>query len=414
MPHANRLSSLLLALAALVAMPVASAFADDPTPAKPGGIPADTEVKTTASGLQYSVLVPGKDGPHPRRGDHVKVHYTGWLTNGTKFDSSRDHGGPATFTVGQLVEGWNEALCLMTVGAKWKLTIPAAIGYGANGSPPTIPPNATLVFELELLELQAIPDDQRPPEFHAPDAAAQTKTASGLKYEVVKAGAGDAPTADAVLELKYAFWTTKGALLQCSETSGGTIKFPRGDLPLAFMKEAASLLKKGTRLRFEVPPDLCFGDKPQGPIPANSVTIWELELVNTIQPLPVPAFAMPDDAKLKSTASGLKYEVVEEGEGESPKMGARVLVHYAGWLTDGKLFDASYSRGEPMEMRLGMVIQGWNEGLQLMKPGATYRFVIPPQLAYGARGAPGKKPGDPPTIAPNATLVFLVKLVKVL
>jgi FKBP-type peptidyl-prolyl cis-trans isomerase len=406
MPHPNRLLSFLLALAALAATPFATACADDPAPApapaKPGGIPDDTEVKTTASGLQYSVLVAGKDGPHPKRGDKVKVHYTGWLTNGTKFDSSRDRGVPADFTVGQLVEGWNEALCLMTAGAKWKLTIPAKIGYGERGSPPTIPANATLVFELELIEFTAFP------EFHAPDPKAQTKTESGLKYETLTAGTGEAPAADDVLELKFALWSEKGTLLDCSERSGATVKLPRTDLPLPFMKEAAGLLRKGARLRFEVPPDLCFGAQPQGPaLPANSVTIWELELVGTIKPLPVPAFVMPDDAKLQKTASGLQYEVVEQGEGESPKMGSKVLVHYAGWFTDGKLFDSSYGRGEPAEMRVGMVIPGWNEGLQMMKPGATYRFVIPPQLAYGPRGAP-------PKIAPNTTLVFVVKLVKVL
>jgi peptidylprolyl isomerase len=402
MPFTNRLSLLFVALLALAAAPAVSAFAQDPAPAKPGGIPADTEVKTTASGLQYSVLVAGKDGPHPKRGEKVKVHYTGWLTDGTKFDSSRDRGSPAEFTVGQLVEGWNEALCMMTAGARWKLTIPAKLGYGEKGSPPVIPANATLVFDLELIEFQSLP------EFHAPDPAAQKKTDSGLKYEVLAAGTGDAPAADDVLELKYALWNTKGLLLDCSARSGNSLKMPCGDLPLAFMKEAVSLLRKGARLRFEVPPDLCFGSKDQGPaLPANSVTIWELELVGTLKPLPVPPFAMPDDSKLKTTGSGLKYEVVEEGEGEAPAFGARVLVHYAGWFTDGKLFDASYSRGEPMEMRLGMVIQGWNEGLQLMKPGATYRFVIPPALAYGARGAP-------PKIAPNTTLVFLVKLVKVL
>jgi len=402
MPFTNRLSLLFVALLALAAAPAVSAFAQDPAPAKPGGIPADTEVKTTASGLQYSVLVAGKDGPHPKRGEKVKVHYTGWLTDGTKFDSSRDHGAPAEFTVGQLVEGWNEALCMMTAGARWKLTIPAKLGYGEKGQPPVIPANATLVFDLELIEVQSLP------EFQAPDPAAQKKTDSGLKYEVLAAGTGDAPAADDVLELKYALWSTKGKLLDCSARSGNSLKMPCGDLPLAFMKEAVPLLRKGARLRFEVPPDLCFGSKDQGPaLPANSVTIWELELVGTLRPLPVPPFAMPEDSKLKTTPSGLKYEVVEDGEGEAPKFGARVLVHYAGWFTDGKLFDASYSRGEPMEMRLGMVIQGWNEGLQLMKPGATYRFVIPPQLAYGARGAP-------PKIAPNTTLVFLVKLVRVL
>ena len=88
-------------------------------------------------------------------------------------------------------------------------------------------------------------------------------------------------------------------------------------------------------------------------------------------------------------------------------MGGRVMVHYAGWLTDGTLFDSSYGRGEEMEVQLGRVIRGWNEGLQLMKPGSTYRFVIPPELAYGAQAAG-------PKIGPNSTLVFLIKLVKVL
>ena len=401
MPFTNRLSSLLLALVALVAVPVAVAFAQDKAPAKVDAIPADTEIQTTASGLKYSILVAGKDGPHPKRGEKVKVHYTGWLTDGTKFDSSRDRGTPTEFTVGQVIEGWNEALCMMTAGARWKLTIPPKLGYGEHGQGP-IPANATLVFDVELIDFESLP------EFHAPDPAAQKKTDSGLKYEVLSAGAGDPPGADDVLELKYALWNTKGVLLDHSGRAGGSVKLPRGDLPLAFMKEAAGLLKKGARLRFEVPPDLCFGDKNQGPaLPANSVTIWELELVGTIKPLPVPTFSMPDDSKLKTTASGLKYEVIEEGEGESPKMGTKVLVHYAGWFTDGKLFDSSFGRGEPTEMRLGMVIRGWNEGLQLMKPGSVYRFVIPPQLAYGAAG-------QPPKIAPNTTLVFYIKLVKVL
>ena len=78
-------------------------------------IPADTELKTTASGLKYSVLVPGKEGGrHPRLSDTVKVHYTGWLENGTVFDSSRQRGEPAEFKLGRVIEGWNEGLRLMT------------------------------------------------------------------------------------------------------------------------------------------------------------------------------------------------------------------------------------------------------------------------------------------------------------
>ena len=139
----------------------------------------------------------------------------------------------------------------------------------------------------------------------------------------------------------------------------------------------------------------------------RTVPAREMELVRSIKPLPVPPFAMPDDSKLTTTKSGLKYEILEAGEGASPRPGARVAVHYAGWLTDGTLFDSSFGRGEEMEMQLGQVIPGWTEGLQMMKPGAVYRFVIPPQLAYGSRQMG-------PKIAPNSTLVFVVKLLKVL
>jgi FKBP-type peptidyl-prolyl cis-trans isomerase len=94
------------------------------------------------------------------------------------------------------------------------------------------------------------------------------------------------------------------------------------------------------------------------------------------------------------------------GEGRSPQASDTVTVHYAGWTTDGKLFDSSYTRGEPATFPLGRVIGGWTEGLQLMREGGSSRFVIPPELAYGARGAP-------PKIGPNATLVFQVELIRI-
>ena len=116
----------------------------------------ETKTVTTASGLQYEDLVEGK-GPQPKTGDTVRVHYTGWLTNGKKFDSSVDAGKPFEFPLGQgrVIKGWDEGVGTMKVGGKRKLTIPPDLAYGSqNVGNGLIPPNSTLIFEVELLGIK--------------------------------------------------------------------------------------------------------------------------------------------------------------------------------------------------------------------------------------------------------------------
>jgi FKBP-type peptidyl-prolyl cis-trans isomerase len=116
---------------------------------------AGGQVITTSSGLQYQILQEGS-GTAALSGKKVSVHYTGWLTDGKKFDSSVDRGQPFQFQLGagQVIKGWDEGVAGMKIGEKRKLTIPSGLAYGPQGRPGAIPPNATLIFDVELLGVQ--------------------------------------------------------------------------------------------------------------------------------------------------------------------------------------------------------------------------------------------------------------------
>jgi FKBP-type peptidyl-prolyl cis-trans isomerase FklB len=111
-------------------------------------------VITLPSGLQYKIISPGT-GPKPTSSDSVVCNYRGTLIDGTEFDASAKHGGPATFPVGKVIKGWTEALQLMPVGSKWQLYIPSDLAYGSQGAGGDIGPNSTLIFDIELLSIKA-------------------------------------------------------------------------------------------------------------------------------------------------------------------------------------------------------------------------------------------------------------------
>ena len=344
----------------------------------------------TESGLEIGFLRKGNDEAPPEAADVVVVHYTGWLIDGTKFGSSRDGEQPTTFQVNEMVKGWTEGLLRMTPGARCKMVIPAPLAYGKEGRPPRIPSDATLVLDVELLSIV------RMPKMRAANAAAQQVMESGVKWETVVEGKGDVVQATDGLALRYAFWKNTGELLDCTERQQNhLLRGPLDSLPFPFLKELAQKCRLGTVLRAEVPQKLF----PNGQVD----TVWEIE-VKVVQSL--PKFRPLDASKVVKTQSGLKYEVLAQGEGESPKATDIVIAHFAGWLIDGTPFDGSYARGEPNEFPLQGMIPGWIEGLQLMRPGSKFLFEIPPSLAWGERGSP-------PKIAANAKVVFLIELLAV-
>ncbi|MEN8149274.1 MAG: FKBP-type peptidyl-prolyl cis-trans isomerase [Planctomycetota bacterium] len=378
---------------------------------------AEPEVHETASGIRYWILKPGK-GARPRPGDEVSVHYAGRLKSGVQFDSSYVRGTPFTFMLGTggVIAGWDEGVALMNVGAKYRFHIPAKLAYGAN--PPrgsAISPNSDLIFEIELL---AIKEGTPLPEFRKGNPEKQQKTESGLVWEVLKEGKGELPRKDQGVRMRFAVWSKDGKYSVSTEgtpTAGIPIKLylcglrdeaVLASFKLPFIREAAAMMRPGTVLRLEVPAALAFGNK-QAPLPniePGAVSVWEVEML-TVQD--VPKFRKLDEAKTKTTASGLQYEVVRAGEGtRKPTTANTVEVRYSGWTTDGKMFDSSHARGDTATFGLRRVIRGWTEGLPLMNEGGIYLFRIPWNLAYGERGSP-------PAIGPKADLIFLVELVRV-
>ena len=128
--------------------------APQPTPSAPAASTEKSDMTTTPSGLKYQVLKKGTGTVSPKATDTVTVHYKGTLLDGTVFDSSIERGQPATFPLNVVIPGWTEGLQLMKVGDKFKFEIPPNLAYGANSPSPKIPPNSTLVFEVELLGIQ--------------------------------------------------------------------------------------------------------------------------------------------------------------------------------------------------------------------------------------------------------------------
>lgn len=242
-------------------------------------------------------------------------------------------------------------------------------------------------------------------------------TPSGLQYMVLSEGPaeGYSPKADDIVVVHYVGTLTDGAEFDSSVRRGAAAKFPLNQV-IPGWTEGVQMMSEGDRFRFFIPPELAYGEEGSpGAIGPNEALIFDVELIRVSSPERNIAAAQKflaengKKAGVKTTASGLQYEVLAEGAagGRSPTDANKVSVHYEGRLIGGSVFDSSYDRGEPIEFPLANVIAGWTEGVQLMSEGDKFRFFIPPALGYGERGTPGGP------IGPNEALIFDVELLKV-
>lgn len=247
------------------------------SPPSPGKADEDApkEFTATKSGLKYRVLRKSKD-VKPTDKDTVRVHYKGWLDDGTEFDSSYDRGEPIEFPLNGVIKGWTEGMQLVGKGGMIELEIPHELGYGAKGAPPQIPGKATLHFIVELLEVTP-PVEPGPVDADAPEEFATT--ASGLKYRIRRKSDGTKPSADDTVKVHYKGWLNGGKVFDSSYDRGAPISFPLKNV-IKGWTEGMQLIGEGGMIELDVPYELAYGERGRPPvIPAKAQLHFLVELL---------------------------------------------------------------------------------------------------------------------------------------
>jgi peptidylprolyl isomerase len=349
-------------------------------------VPADA--KKTESGLAYKVLREGDGTESPVAESKVTVHYTGWQTDGTRFDSSREKNRPLERPLNTLIAGWTEGVQLMQKGDHYRFWIPEELAYKGRD------PKGMLVFDVELIDFTSPP--KAPDDVAAPPADATT-TESGLAYKVIEKGpGGKSPASNAFVRVHYEGFKTDGTVFDYSKKRGPDPASFGVKAVIAGWTEGLQLMETGDSYRFWIPEELAY----QGKREPKGMLVFNVELIDVSD---VPeSFDRPAD--LKTTESGLAWKLLSDPNPEGKQVEGRqpIKANWSVWLENGTVgFDSNFG-SDPGLPRRSMGIPGFQEAVSLLHEGERGMFWVPEEMV--------KKAG-PNT--PDGDIVFDIELVEV-
>jgi FKBP-type peptidyl-prolyl cis-trans isomerase len=390
-------------------------------PAIPTELAAPATAQTTKSGAKYVVVKPGTGTVKPRYYDTVTFHYTAWDKDGRMFDTTEMRKHAVTEAPFRRAAVMEEILTSMTVGQRTRFWVEAATLE--SGKPLPGMPTGLVTYEVELTQLAKalFSPPPAPADVKAPPAGTK-KTAKGVSYRLMKAGKGGAkPTPTQSVRVHYTGWTTDGRMFDSSVVRGEPAEFSLGGV-IAGWTDGIPLMSVGDKMRFWIPSELAYKGAPGKP---QGMLVFDVELMEIKAPppknqhdphghdphgdhakqadIPAPPDVAAPPANAKKSPKGVSYKILTKGKGgANPTASNKVKVHYTGWTTDGKMFDSSVTKGQPIEFSLTGVIAGWTDAIPMLQVGDKGRFWIPEELAY--QGQPGK---------PKGMLVFDVELIEI-